>query len=238
MAPVPRLHVPGHIAAGPLRLDGDAAKRLGAVMRLREGDEFLVFSGDGREWLATVQGVKRGVVLATVGAVVRQEAAPALVVELWCALVRPNRFDWAIEKATEAGADVIRPLVCEFNARAETASAMRQERWERIAVEASEQSGRLHLPVVTGPVTFGAALERLHAPIVIAHPGGVAWPQAKALLPARGTVVVAIGPEGGFSEREVAAAKTHGAIPLSLGANILRTETAALLAVGLLRASL
>ena len=79
--------------------------------------------------------------LAVVRAALERErpyAAPALVVEVWCGLARPARFDWMVEKCTEAGADVIRPLLSEHAARGEGTSEARQERWQRIAVEASE----------------------------------------------------------------------------------------------------
>ena len=237
MAHIPRIHVAGHIAPGQLTIAGEPAKRLGAVMRVREGDALLVFSGDGHEWQAVVGSVGRGEVRVEVGALARMEPLPALTVELWCALVRPNRFDWMVEKVTEAGADIIRPLLCDFSARGEGASTGRKERWERITVEASEQSGRLHLPVVAEPVRFVDQLAKLHAPLLFAHLEVARnWAETEPLLPRTGALVIAIGPEGGFSPAEVAAAKAHGALVTALGPHILRTETAALAAVVLVRA--
>lgn len=235
MAHVPRIFVPGHLATGTFRLDGEQAKRLTAVMRLRPGDPFLVFCGDGREWTATVASEERGRLHATVGEVVRQEPALAIVLEAWIALVRPNRFDWAIEKCTEAGADVIRPLLGEHSARGEGSSAQRQERWNRIAVEASEQCGRLRLPVIEAPASFDRLVSNWRGSLIIGDPGGRSWPDTVPLLPERGTVAVAIGPEGGFSAGEVVAAKARGALGVSLGPNILRTETAAVVACALVR---
>lgn len=235
MAHIPRVYLPGHLGPGPLRIEGEQGKRLSSVMRLRAGDPFLVFSGDGREWEARVAEAGKGGVLAEVGAIGRQAAAPALMVEAWVAIVRPNRFDWAIEKCIEAGADVIRPMVAEHSARGEGASAGRQERWERIAVEAAEQCGRLHLGVVEAPATFEALLRRHHGTLLMAEPEGACWAETERLVPESGTVAIAIGPEGGFSTDEVARAKGQGALAVSIGPNILRTETAAVVATALVR---
>lgn len=233
---ISRLYVPGHIATGPLTLTADQAKRLAAVMRLRPGDEFRVFSGDGREWRAQAGRATRQGMHAEVGEVTRQEPLPDRVVEVWCALVRPNRFDWAIEKCVEAGADIIRPLITDHAARGDGASAARQERWERIAIEAMEQSGRLHSAVVASPISFTDAQARNHSPLVVADVTGRPWAEVDALLPVRGGVVVAIGPEGGWSEEELLSARAKGALPASLGPHVLRTETAAVVAAALLRA--
>lgn len=235
MAHIPRICLPGHLSPGPLRIDGEQGKRLSSVMRLRAGDVFFVFSGDGREWEARVAQVGKGGVLAEVGGIRRQAAAPSLVIEAWVAIVRPNRFDWAIEKCIEAGADVIRPMVAEHSARGEGASAGRQERWQRIAVEAAEQSGRLHLGVVEPPATFEALLRRHHGALLLADAAGACWAETERLVPQAGTVAIAIGPEGGFSADEVARARAQGALPVSLGPNILRTETAAVVATALVR---
>lgn len=235
MAHVPRLYLPGHVALGPLILDADAAHRLAAVMRLRAGDPFLVFSGDGREWAATVSSVEKHRLHATVDEVTRTVAQLPLIVECWCAVVRPNRFDWAIEKCTEAGVDVFRPLVTEHSARGETPSANREERWQRLAVEAAEQSGRLSVPVIAPAVKFDRLLEHAGGTLIVFDRDGRPWRETIPLIPELGRVTLAIGPEGGLSAAEIAAAKAHGALVVSLGPNILRTETAAVAGVVLMR---
>ena len=123
-------------------------------------DRRAAFAGDGREWRARVDEVARDGLRATVGEVARQEPASPLVVEVWCALVRSQRFEWAIEKCVEAGADIIRPLICEHSARGDAPSTAKQERWERIAVEAAEQCGRLRLAVVERPARLESLLGR------------------------------------------------------------------------------
>ncbi len=235
MSRVPRLYVPGRLGPGVTVLNDEQARRLGEVVRLRVGDEFRLFAGDGKEWQATVAGMARGEVHARVTEVVREEAPLPLVVEVWCGLVRPNRFDWAIEKCTEAGADIIRPIVTARAARGEEASAQRQERWSRIAVEAAEQSGRLSVPVVEAPAQFADLVGRRPGMLVIGDALGPPWAEASRAVPAQGRVVVAVGPEGGFTPDEVARAKAAGAALARFGPNVLRTETAAVAAVALIR---
>jgi 16S rRNA (uracil1498-N3)-methyltransferase len=237
MARQPRIYVPARIGPGPLRLDKDQSRRLTSVMRLRPGDPFLVFGGDGHEWHATLTGNLKAQVEAQVGELVRHAPVPALTLDLWCGLVRANRFDWAVEKCTEAGADIIRPLVSEHAARGEDASTTRLERWQRIAAEAAEQSGRLFVPVIEPPSPFARLIDSPGRVLVLADAGGQRWEETRRLLPDRGTVAIAIGPEGGFSDDEVAAARAHGALVTRLGPNILRTETAAVVATALLRAA-
>jgi 16S rRNA (uracil1498-N3)-methyltransferase len=240
MAHVPRLYVPGRLAPGPLVLNDDASHRLAAVMRVRAGDPLRLFSGDGREFEAVVAAVAaKGAVHVNVGDVARQEPPPSVLIETWCAMVRPNRFDWAIEKCTEAGADLFRPITSAHTARGDGASASRAERWQRIAVEAAEQSGRVYVPVIEPPLAFDAALRRAgRPPIVVCDGSGQPLPALAPLLPARGWLAVAIGPEGGWSADELAAARAAGALVVRLGPYILRTETAAVVATAMLRAAL
>ncbi len=235
MPHIPRLYLPGRVGPGPLALDAEQSRRLGAVMRLRPGDEFRVFPGDGHEYAAVVQDFARGTLLAEVRGLTRQGPPPSPAIHLWCGLIRANRFDWAIEKATEAGADFIRPLLSEYAARGEGASATKAARWARLAVEAAEQSGRLHVPVIEKPGSFVDLLRRPHGPLLLADGSGLPLAALAPLLPPSGTLTIAIGPEGGWSTGELDAARREGALLLSLGPNILRTETAAAVATALLR---
>lgn len=237
VAHVPRIYRAGHLAPGPLLIDGELARRLAAVMRVRSGEEFRLFAGDGREWQATVTDVGRQAIRVDVGAVTRQEPPAQLAVEIWVGLVRANRFDWTVEKCTEAGADVIRPLVSEYSARGEGPSSGRAERWQRIAVEAAEQSARLYLPAIEPIATLDDLLSRHHGSVLLADAGGSPWVQTVPILPAEGRIALIVGPEGGLSAEEVARSRARGALVVSLGPNILRTETAAVVAVGLVRSA-
>ncbi|MXZ88938.1 MAG: 16S rRNA (uracil(1498)-N(3))-methyltransferase, partial [Dehalococcoidia bacterium] len=199
MDALPRVCVPGGVGPGPLELGDEQARHLAGSRRLRQGDAFLVFAGDGVEYGARVDSASRDRVTATVGEVTRREAAPARTVAVWCANVRPNRMEWAIEKCVEAGVDVFRPITTERAARGQELSESRQERWQRIAIEAAEQCGRLYLPAVEPVATLDAALEGWQGSLVVASAGGAPWAEVARGLPERVALAFAIGPEGGFS---------------------------------------
>jgi 16S rRNA (uracil1498-N3)-methyltransferase len=236
VAHIPRLFLAESLAPGPVLLRGDAAKRLASVMRLSEGASVLLFSGDGKEWHASAGASTRDSIQLRVTELARQEPPPAVVLETWVGVIRASRFDDAVEKLVEAGADIIRPVVCEFSQRSEAASPARMERWRRIAVEASEQCGRLFVPEVLAPVAFSAALDRHRAALVVATDEGKPAAQLGPLLPRSGHLAVVVGPEGGLSPAEAQALSRRGALPLCLGPYILRTETAAVVATAVLRA--
>jgi len=236
MEALPRVCVPEGVGPGALELTGTRARHLAGSRRLRTGDEFLVFAGDGIEYRARIEEASRELVIATVGEITRQEPPPGRAVEVWCANVRANRMEWAIEKCVEAGVDVFRPIATERSVRGQELSENRHERWGRIAVEAAEQCGRLYLPVVAPVTAFGAALEDRQGVLVVASRDGLPWGKVGGELPEQGSVAIAIGPEGGFSDGELESAVAKGAMVASLGPNTLRTETAAVVAVALARA--
>ena len=138
MEALPRICIPEGVRPGRVVLGAAPAPRL-AARRLRHGNEFLAFAGDGREYRARVEEASRSSLTAVVSDLVREEPPPARTIEVWCANVRANRMEWAIEKCVEAGVDVFRPVTTERSARGRELSEGRHERWERIAIEAAEQ---------------------------------------------------------------------------------------------------
>ena len=216
-------------------MHGEPARRLASVMRLGPGDEFLLFAGDGREWRATVEVVSQASLGARVWELARQQAPPRVVLETWLAVIRANRFEVALEKCTEAGADVIRPVVCEFSQRGDEPSPAKVERWQRIIVEAAEQSGRLYLPVLQGATGLSSALESFRGSLLFGDVEGAGFSELKLLLPDAGHVALVVGPEGGLSPNEVATLRQRGGIGLSLGPYTLRSETAAIAGTALVR---
>jgi 16S rRNA (uracil1498-N3)-methyltransferase len=237
MAGPARVFVPALPGPGIASLEGDVAKRLVSVLRLKPGDALRVFSGDGREYEATFEGAEGRRAAIRVGAVCRQQPPSPLQLELFCGLVRANRFDTVVEKATEAGADVIVPLLSEYSARGDEPSQSRHDRWERIAVEAAEQCGRLYLPLIERPARFDDAIARRSGSSLLCHPGAEPWPRVAPLLPSRGNLAVFIGPEGGFSDGEVAVARRAGTLVAAIAPSLLRVETAAIVATALVRAA-
>ncbi len=235
-AGLPRIFAPEGVGTGTLELGASAARHLTGSRRLRTGDAFLVFAGDGVEYRASIVETKRERVIASVDGVVREEAPPARTLEAWCANVRATRMEWAIEKCTEAGVDVFRPITSARSVRGQELSEQRRERWERIAIEASEQCGRLTVPRIAPLTTFAEALADWRGTLVLAEPSGAPWRALAPKLPERGRLAIAIGPEGGFTGDEVGRATEAGALLASLSPNTLRTETAAVAAVALARA--
>lgn len=230
-----RLFIPHDLAAGArVDLDEGQSRYLAAVMRQAVGDAVAVFNGRDGEWRAVLATVgKRAVSLTVEAQTWPQETGPDL--DLVIALVKRARLETIVEKAAELGARRVRPVITERT----NADHTRVDRLQAIAVEASEQTGRLDVPQVLEPVK----LEKLI--------GG--WEDGRRLLfcdEARdakpvleavgegGPWAILIGPEGGFSakEREVLRALPY-ATPATLGPRILRADTAVISALTLWQAA-
>ncbi len=237
MAHIPRLYTPTRLEPGPLALEGALARRVSTVLRLKESDRFLVFSGDGKEWQVRIENIGRQRVHVTVEEELRSSPLQAPQLELAVSIVRANRMDWAIEKCTEAGADMIQPITTDYANRGSADSRSRRERWERIAIEATEQCGRLYVPDILEPLAFSEWLEQRHDTVFFGDPAGIPWESARAQIPAEGTLSFVVGPEGGFSPQETEALRSANAVGVCLGPYTLRTETGALVAAALVRSS-
>jgi len=201
-------------------LDPADRHHLERVLRLRPGDEITVSDGAGR-W----RPCRLGDPLEPAGAVAA-DPRPEPPVAVGFALTKGERPEWAVQKLTELGADRIVPFTAERSVVRWTAdrAATHAERWRRIAREAASQSRRTWLPKVEETQTFAELVKRPGA--VLAHPGGGP--------PGLGTGVVLVGPEGGWSENELAVARAAGVPLVSLGPHVLRAETAAMAAAALL----
>jgi 16S rRNA (uracil1498-N3)-methyltransferase len=222
-------------------IEGDTAHHLGRVLRAQQG-QFYELSDGERVRLGRIEKVARDRIDFTL-----LEEIPAhrstLDVILLLSIVKFEAFEWALEKATELGVSTIVPLAAERSEKALLAAARkRSERWQKILVEASQQSRRVRVPVLWDPLKpaqafalcAGAATkiilsERLDAP---------GLRRVFPATPASSQTVLAIGPEGGWAETEFAAAQTSGFREASLGALILRTETAVIAALASLNYAL
>jgi 16S rRNA (uracil1498-N3)-methyltransferase len=206
-------------------------------MRLRRGDSLLLFDANGREWRATVTAVSAKHLSVDVTSLVREAVPPRTTIEVGAALIRPALFELAIAKCTEAGADAIVPLITEF-AQRDAPSSARSARWERIAIEAAEQCGRLTIPGLSPPLALATVLSSPDPAVcLLAEASGSSLLDFLPQLSSASAVRILIGPEGGWSPTEFALARDHGAHPVSLGPNILRTETAAMVATAILAAT-
>lgn len=230
-----RLHVPHDLTPGAtLGLDEGQSRYLAAVMRQAVGDAVAVFNGRDGEWSATVASVgKKAVTLTVLSQTRPQHAGPDL--DLIIALVKRGRLETIVEKAAELGARRVRPAITERT----NADHIRVDRLRTIALEASEQTGRLDVPEVLEPTK----LERLLADwdpgrrLLFCDEAGDALPVLAAVTDA-GPWAILIGPEGGFSpaERERLRALPY-ATAATLGPRILRADTAAISALTLWQAA-
>jgi 16S rRNA (uracil1498-N3)-methyltransferase len=231
-------------------LTGAAADHLGRVLRASAGHLYELSDGE-RVHLARIERValskqgKSRIEFALLESVPAVE--PRLHVELLLALVKFDRFEWCLEKATELGAVTIIPLAAARTDKPLIAAApKRHERWEKILLESAQQSRRLRPPQLAPAITpekafvsSSAAItillsERPDAPALRTVLAGVASLNEKSPV----TVSLAFGPEGGWTDHELAAAHAAGFAEASLGRNILRAETAVLAALAVVEFAL
>jgi len=219
-------HFEGNTAA----MVGDAAHHLGRVLRAAAGQ--LYDLSDGKSvWLARIENVRRDrIEFRLIEPIPGSEST--LRTTLLLAIIRFDSFEWALEKATELGVRTIVPLAAARSEKALLSAAeKRAERWRRILLEASEQSRRVSVPQLKSLEKPASAFaQSVGFKIILSERAG-AQP-LKSVLPGAGPeAVVAIGPEGGWTEEEFAAAEAGGFRQASLGHFILRTETAVISAL-------
>ncbi len=217
-----------------LRLTAQQQHYLYRVLRLTAGSQFIALDGQGKYWLAQL-GPEPGLAIATPQAA---NPRPRPQVTLAIALPKGNGFDPVVRQTTELGVSRLQPILSERTLL--QPSAARLERWQRIAAEATEQSERLDQPQVLPPLTWPDYLARLDHPrqawlCVTRQLAPHLLTVAHQSLPL-GEVVIATGPEGGWTEAEMAAALAAQFQPVSLGPLILRAVTAPVAALTLITA--
>jgi 16S rRNA (uracil1498-N3)-methyltransferase len=192
------------------------------VVRVREGEGVEVFDGRGRSFAATMETLTS----VRLGAEVPSRESP-VAVELAMSVIQLEKLELVLQKATELGVAILTPLITDrMEVRAERFRGKR-DRWQKIIFEAVKQSGRAAIPSLNEPMTFDQAIARDGMKVVYDAEVESETPQP------RNPATLFIGPEGGFSPRELALAKTHGAHFASLGPRRLRAETAGIVAVAL-----
>ena len=246
-----RFYCPLPLVSGQvLDLPPTAARHV-QVLRMQPGHTLTLFNGQGGQFSAEVQHMGRSDVRVVVGEHSDVECEAAVHVHLAVGMPANERMDWLVEKATELGVHRITPLMTERSVIRLTGerAEKKQAHWQAVAASASEQCGRNRVPLIDAPERLDAWLSRqaaqaevvrgvlsLHAstqPLITLRnslvlgegDGSVAAPKAWVLLN---------GPEGGLNDAEDAAARAKGFVALSLGARVLRAETAALAALSLL----
>ncbi len=216
-------------------LDGPEGRHAASARRLRAGEELAVTDGRGGLLTCRVEHAERDTVALTV---LRRERRPqpALTVALAQALVKGDRGELAVELATEAGVDAVLPWRAErCVARWEDGprGAKALARWQSTAREAAKQARRPWCPEVSEPVSTARLIDRIDsaaAALVLHESAERRLPELA--LPAKGELVLVVGPEGGISDAELTAFAQVGATPVRLGPAVLRASTAAAVALG------
>lgn len=232
------------IPGDELALPDEIAHQARDVLRLGSGDTLRLLDGAGGEYAAQITQVARRSVTARVGSREEGLPQPAVRLTLCLGLLKAARFEWALQKGTELGVATFQPLLTERAVAAtEEFGAAKRRRYERILAEALEQCGGAWLPALAAPRTLADALASAPADAIILIPweeesaapltATLAREAARRAGMANPEVWLCIGPEGGFSAREVALAQDAGALPVTLGPRILRAETAAIVAAAL-----
>lgn len=220
---------------GLVRVDGPRFHHLVRVLRVREGEQLEVFDGRGQRFAATVRDLQTEALTLEVGAAHPERPQRAFWVVQ--AMPKADKLELVLQKATELGAAGV---ALAWSERCVVKPSPRDgdkvERWRRIAEEAARQCGRAQVPQVLEPTPLLHAMPEGAAVLVLdEEERAVRLAEAFAQVPAEQPVAVVVGPEGGLARAEVDALRAQGAVSVSLGALVLRTETAALAALSVLR---
>ncbi|MBI2884681.1 MAG: 16S rRNA (uracil(1498)-N(3))-methyltransferase [Candidatus Omnitrophica bacterium] len=223
--------------------DPSELHHLSRVLRLAVGDRVACLDGQGREYQGVIaRQTSRDVVIQLDRP--PREAARRRPLWLAQAMLKSDRFEWVIQKATELGASTITPLITDrvVPTLLPRQASHKLERWRRIAQEAAKQCGRATLPAIESPRPMAEVVPVMTAEGLTLIPtlSTTAVPIRSVLEANRApqAVAVFIGPEGDFTAAEVAHAQAHGARPVSLGPQTLRAETAAIAALAMLNYAL
>lgn len=216
---------PRSIEGGVIRIDGDEFTHLSHVMRRTPGDIIGVADGQGTAYTAEIAAIEKRMAVCTVRTTHPMLRESPVRVTLAAALLKnPSRYDFLIEKATEIGVSAVIPLITERTIPRHA----RTDRWQKLALAAMKQSGRCVLPAVHAPLAFSDLVERSDT---FADRRWIFHEDAGEGTTAEGGAhLVIIGPEGGFTDAEVARAATNGCAAIRLGPRRLRSETAAIAA--------
>jgi 16S rRNA (uracil1498-N3)-methyltransferase len=233
---------PQAFANQPVVLTGDQAHQVRRVLRLRLGERVTLLDGQGYAYEAILIALGEADAKFQVVKRWKAEGEPATHITLFQAVLKGDNFTWVLQKGTEVGVSRFVPTICARNVVDDLdAAEAKRERWARIIQEAAEQCGRGRLPELAGAELFPQAL---------AYPAAqgtlrlIAWEGERSARPhdvlagrnltAGPRIEVFIGPEGGFTDEEVALARRYGIQPVTLGPRILRAETAGVVAAALI----
>ena len=237
---LPRIYTPQPLAAQQsLLLGPEASRHVLTVLRLKAGAPLVLFDGSGREFEARLDSAQHRKARVCTTAERTSVRESPLCITLAQGISRGGRMDYTLQKAVELGVAGIIPVLTERSVvRLDEKQALRRrEHWQQLVIGACEQSGRVRVPPVSTPRPLNEVLSE-PAPAelsLLLHPAADVKLNELA-APAHNQVRLLVGPEGGLSETEIACARRAGFAAVRIGPRVLRTETAALVALSLLQA--
>jgi len=232
------------ISAGEVRFPEPISHQISQVLRLRIGEGIVVLDNSGFEYVVEIVQVSARSVSGKITAKQPSLGEPTARIILYLGLTQREKFEWMLQKCTEAGAAAFVPVISSRSlVQTEQDVSGKLERWKRIICEAAEQSGRGLLPIITQAMKFEDALQSAALHPLVLFP----WEKEKNLslrqaitayrqrsgVSTNWRVAIFIGPEGGYSDQEADLARRAGSITVTLGKRILRMETAALVVTAL-----
>jgi len=236
-----RFYVPHpHIENGMLRVEGNEVRHIRRVLRLKAGDEIIVFNGSAKEYEGTIVEEGPSSVVIRIQNISPSEKESHLEITLAQSLLKGEKMDYLIQKATELGVKEVIPF---FSSRSiplleKSKGLKRLHRWERIAIEASKQCGRGVVPKIE-PLKDYSEMLQASSPdflrLILWEEEGTRLKEVLEGSKEKTRIFSIVGPEGGLSQEEVDRAKKIGFIPVTLGKRILRSETASLCLLSILQ---
>jgi 16S rRNA (uracil1498-N3)-methyltransferase len=233
---------PDFIVPPIVTITGELLTHIRNSLRMTAGETLFVADGQGRRYRTEITAVTKQAVVARILETVHAPMAQAPSLFLAPALLKGEKMDWVIQKASELGVAAMTPLQCRHSLVQPKLDRIQSQtaRWQRIALEAAQQSEQWLVPTVMPP----QAMERYTGTVPASSLGLIlmerretAMNLSNIALPASAQhhVTLLIGPEGGWAKEETAEAEKCGLIPVTMGPAILRAETAAIVAVGILQ---
>lgn len=214
----------------PLQIDGaDDLQRVGSVLRFAAKDKIRIFNAEGKEFESEISSISKSSASILPLAEINAGNEYQFKLDLYPAMFKKSRFEWMLEKCTEAGVSGFYPVQSQHTPIKENYGRATEDRFKKIIISAAEQCERISIPELHGLQTLSSALSQARGQIIVAAERiDAATAKPPPFKFAGDQTSLFVGPEGGWSPEEIQLLKEHQAVFISLGRNILRAETACL----------
>lgn len=228
---------PSQIDQKRVLISGNEFRHLQKVKRKRVGDQIFIVDGEGNYYTVRIIQIQATKAVAEIEKTRRLVGESLVEITLAQGLIRSQRMDWLVEKATELGVRKILPVqmdFCQVNS-----SDLRLARWQRLAQQAMKQCSRSYLPKIENKIKVTELIDKLPKPVIFAHPGvkNSVGDVISRIVKKKGQTLrfisLLVGPEGGFSDEEISQFRQLGYFQVQLGGRRLRSETAAISLIAL-----